>query len=196
MEPVRRDSPEQAALMLIAGAVHHVDAQARALSAETSDRAAALVYSSLMQVRGALAMAGQTAEGYEAARQAGRHERDAEITGLRQRITVAGELCSLLAADGDCPPEVAAAARAVLAILGGTAEAANVAMLTPRQHRRRARHLAAVPGAAAGSAGLPAAPGDDAADLRPPPADGPAERPCLHRHHTRFGDRQSRPGQP
>ena len=195
MEPVRRDSPEQAALMLVAGAVHHVDEMGRALAGETSERAAALVYSSLMQVRGALAMAGQTAEGYEAARQAGRHERDAEVADLRQRIAVAGELCALLAADGDSP-EVAAAAQAVLAVLGGgAADAANVAMLTPRQHRRRVRHLAAVPAAAAGNTGLPA-PGDDAADLRAPPADGPAERPCLHRHHTGLGDRQSRPGQP
>ena len=78
MEPVRRDSPEQSALMLVAGAVEHVDELGHALAAEASETAAALVYSSLMQVRGALAMAEQTAEGYEAARQAGRHERDAE----------------------------------------------------------------------------------------------------------------------
>lgn len=190
MEPVRRDSPEQAALKLVAGAVEHVDAEGRALARETSETAAALVYSSLMQVRGALAMAEQTAEGYEAARQAGRHERDAEITDLRQRIAVTEKLCrSLLASEPDSP-SVVAACRAVLAILGsGPADADD--MLA-----RKRRHLAAVPRAAAGGTGLPAA-GDHTADLRPsPPADGPAERPCLHWHQAGLGDRQSRPGQP
>jgi hypothetical protein len=148
-QPVPRDSPEQTALMLVAGAVEHVDAQERALAGETSETAAALVYSSLMQVRGALAMAEQTAAGYEAARQAGRHERDAEIADLRQRIGIAEELCRALLAAGD--PTATATVQVILAVLGGAAQAgaANVAMLTPRR-RRHGRHLAAVPGAVTG----------------------------------------------
>jgi len=138
--------------VLVADAVKQAAAVHGELAAagKADDTAVMMVYSSLMQVRSALAMAGQTAVGYAAARAAGRRDRDGEVDGLRQRLGHAQALCRALLAAGQ-DPSADAAVTAILAVLGeaeaGEAEAGGPAA--------GGRHLAVVPrqGAATGAGG-------------------------------------------